>query len=124
MLKRSPQVIALDEGKVVGWCDITVLPRPATKHCGVLGMGILPAYRHKGIGTKLVQAALKKAKAYGLYRIELEVFEDNLPAIELYAKLGFEAEGRKIGAVRIEDKYINALIMALLLQDHSENQRI
>jgi RimJ/RimL family protein N-acetyltransferase len=123
MLKRTPQVIALDNGKVVGWCDITALPRPTTKHCGALGMGVLPAYRHKGIGTQLVHAALRKAKVYGLYRVELEVFEDNLSAIELYKKVGFKLEGRKIGAVRIDDKYINALIMALLLQDYSEDQK-
>jgi len=116
IVKRSPQVVALDNGKVVGWCDITVLPRLTTKHCGVLGMGVLQAYRHKGIGTKLVHAALEKAKTYGLYRIELEVFEDNLPAIELYKKFGFQVEGRKIGAVIIDDKYINPLMMALLLQ--------
>jgi ribosomal protein S18 acetylase RimI-like enzyme len=122
MLKRSPQVLALDGGTVVGWCDITVLPRPTTKHCGVLGMGVLPAYRHKGIGTKLVHSALRKAKVYGLYRVELEVFEDNLAAIDLYTKVGFKVEGRKIGAVSIDDKYVNALMMGLLLQDYSEEQ--
>jgi ribosomal protein S18 acetylase RimI-like enzyme len=120
IVKRNPQVVSLDDGKVVGWCDITALPRPTTKHCGVLGMGVLPAYRHKGIGTRLLHAALKKAKAYGLYRVELEVFEDNLSAIELYKKVGFQVEGRKVGSVRIDDRYVNALMMALLLHDYPE----
>jgi ribosomal protein S18 acetylase RimI-like enzyme len=119
IVKRNPHVVALENGKVIGWCDITALTRPTTKHCGVLGMGVLPAYRHAGVGTRLVHAALKKAKAYGLYRVELEVFEDNLPAIELYTKVGFKVEGRKIGAVRIGDRYVNAFVMALLLQDYS-----
>jgi ribosomal protein S18 acetylase RimI-like enzyme len=113
IVNRSPQVLALDNGKVVGWCDITALAWPTTKHCGALGMGVLSAYRHQGIGTRLIDAALKKAKAYGLYRVELEVFEDNLPAIELY---------KKIGAVRIENKYINVLMMALFLRDYQANQ--
>ena len=120
LVKRCPQVVALDGGRVVGWCDITVLPRPTTKHCGVLGMGVLAAYRHKGVGTRLVHAALKRARTYGLYRVELEVFEDNLAAIELYKNVGFKAEGRKVAAVRIDDRYVNALMMALLVQDYSE----
>jgi len=123
LVKRSPQVIALDNAKVVGWCDITAMPRQTTKHCGVLGMGVLPTYRHKGIGTKLVHAALQKAKAYGLYRVELEVFEDNLAAIELYKKVGFNVEGKKVAAVRIDDRYVDALLMALLLQDYSEDRK-
>jgi len=124
ILKRSPQVVALDGSKIVGWCDITALPRPTTKHCGTLGMGVLPGYRHKGIGTKLVHAALRKAKRYGLYRVELEVFEDNLPAIELYKKVGFEIEGKKTASVKIDDRYVNVLMMALLLQDYAEDQEV
>lgn len=122
ILKRSPHVVALDGARVVGWCDITALPRPTTKHCGTLGMGVLPGYRHRGIGTKLIHAALRKAKAHGLYRVELEVFEDNLPAIELYKKVGFTTEGRKIAAVKVDDRYVNALMMALLLEDYAEDQ--
>jgi len=122
LVKRSPQIIALEDGKVVGWCDITVQPRPTTKHCGVLGMGVLAEYRHKGIGTKLLRAALRKAAAYGLSRVELEVFEDNVAAIELYKRIGFKIEGRKVSAVRIDDRYVDALMMALLLKDYSDDE--
>ncbi len=124
ILKRMPHVIALDNGKAIGWCDITPLPRPTTKHSGVLGMGVLPPYRQKGIGTKLLHTALRRARAYGLYRVELEVFEDNQTAIELYRKVGFRVEGKKIAAVKIDDKYVNALMMAILLKDYVGDQKI
>ncbi len=117
IVKGNPQVVALDNGKIVGWCDITPHARPTTKHCGSLGMGVIRGYRRKGVGTRLILAALRKAKASGLYRVELEVFEDNLAAIGLYTKIGFKEEGRKVGAIRINNRYINAFMMALLFKD-------
>jgi RimJ/RimL family protein N-acetyltransferase len=119
MAKGNPQVVALDNGKVVGWCDITPQSRRTTKHCGSLGMGLVRDYRNKGIGTQLIYAALQRAKAHGLYRVELEVFEENVTAIHLYKKVGFKEEGRKPCAVRIGDNYVNAIIMGLLLKDYS-----
>lgn len=59
--KASPQFLALVDGKVVGWCDITQIDRPIHAHCGVLGMGILKEYRGQGIGKALMQTALEKA---------------------------------------------------------------
>ncbi len=122
LVKRTPQVVALDNGAVIGWCDVTALPRPTTKHCGVLGMGVLRDYRHQGIGTKLLNASLQRARVYGLRRVELEVFEDNLTAIEMYTKAGFKVEGRKLEAVRIDDRYVNVFVMAVLLRDSSDDR--
>ena len=116
--KGNPQIVALADGKVVGWCDITPHSRPTTKHCGSLGMGLVHDHRHKGIGTKLIHSALQRAKTFGLYRVELEVFEENSTAIHLYKKVGFKEEGRKVCAVKIDDHCIDALVMALLLKDY------
>jgi len=38
-------------------------------------------------------------------RIELKVFSNNQPAINLYNKLGFVREGRKVEAVSVEGEY-------------------
>ena len=116
--RGNPQVVALDDGRVVGWCDITRHPRDTTRHCGTLGMGLLPAYRGKGIGTRLLHAALQSAKERGLCRVELEVFEDNTAARTLYEKAGFALEGRKVAAVRIDERFITTFVMAILLENY------
>jgi ribosomal protein S18 acetylase RimI-like enzyme len=111
----NPQLVAMDDGVVVGWCDITRNTRPTKAHCGLLGMGLLPEHRGKGIGTRLMTEIMERAGARGLHRVELEVFEENSAAIALYRKFGFKEEGRKAHAVMIDGKYINALAMAILL---------
>ena len=72
-----PHFVALVEDRVVGWCDISAIPRPVHAHCGVLGIGILAEYRRKGIGPALMLATLGKAREIGLTRVELTVRERN-----------------------------------------------
>jgi ribosomal protein S18 acetylase RimI-like enzyme len=109
-----PQVVALHEGKVIGWCDISPLDRPVFAHVGSLGIGVLAAFRGKGIGRALMKAALQQAQQKGLTRIELTVREHNNRAIKLYEEFGFEVEGIHKKAVCINGVYENHIFMALL----------
>ena len=110
-----PQFVVLSADAVVGWCD--VFPnrtRVIYSHCGTLGVGLLPEFRGKGIGRKLMQRTIGAAFAFGLTRIELTVRENNVNAIALYKSLGFEIEGLHRNAVCIEGHYENLYSMALL----------
>jgi ribosomal protein S18 acetylase RimI-like enzyme len=109
--------LAVVDGVVVGWCDIVPMKKEVSSHCGVLGMGVVEAYRGRGIGLKLIRAALGKAKANGLRRVELEVFHSNATAIALYQKVGFEIEGRKRRAAILEGAYLDTIQMALFLDE-------
>jgi ribosomal protein S18 acetylase RimI-like enzyme len=114
-IKRGhPQFVAVTAGEVVGWCDVTPLDRPTQAHRGVLGMGLLPRFRGRGIGTKLTQSALAAARAFGLHRVELTVREHNTGAIELYKKAGFEIEGVQRDAVLVDGVYENVVCMAMV----------
>ena len=110
-----PHVVAInDDGKLIGWCDITALDRPVFAHIGSLGIGVLKPFRGQRVGEALITAALQKAKTKGLTRIELTVRENNKAAIALYEKFGFVAEGVHQNAVCIDGKYENHVFMALL----------
>ena len=112
-----PQFVALVDGRVVGWCNISSLGRPVYAHGGVLGMGIVAEHRGRGIGEALMRAALDQARANGLTRVELTVREDNERAIALYRRLGFVDEGVKRNAIRVDGVYTNLLCMALLFDE-------
>ena len=47
-------------------------------------MGVLSAFRGKGLGLRLIRTALQAAWATGITRVELAVYADNAPAIALY----------------------------------------
>jgi len=58
----------------------------------VVDVGLLPAFRGRGIGTALIDFAAGQAGARGLARIGLHV-EPNNPARRLYLRLGFASQG-------------------------------
>ena len=111
-----PHVVALSDGEVIGWCDVSSLDRPIFSHIGSLGMGVLAPYRGQGVGTALISTAIQKARLKGLTRIELTVREHNTSAIALYKKFGFVTEGTHKNAVCIDGKYENHIFMALLFE--------
>jgi RimJ/RimL family protein N-acetyltransferase len=106
------QVVALAQGEVVGWRHIRRHPFPAQAHRGTLGMGVVPAHRGRGRGSRLIEAALARAHAADFVRIELDVYEDNAPAIALYERTGFVREGVVRAAVLIDGEYRDAIAMA------------
>lgn len=118
MQQRAPHLVALDDEKVVGWCDIVPDIRDTCRHCGRLAMGVLPDYRGRGIGQRLLAAALAAAEERGLERIELHVLESNEIAINLYKRFGFEQDGLLRNARKLDGRYENKITMSLLLKNY------
>jgi RimJ/RimL family protein N-acetyltransferase len=109
---RNPQLVALAAGEVVGWCDVRREHWPAHAHCDTLGMGLLPEYRSKGLGRRLMQATLAAAHDEGFVRVELTAHADNLRAIALHEKLGFVHEGVTRDSICIDGRFVDSVIMA------------
>ncbi|HEY1944854.1 MAG TPA: GNAT family protein [Roseiarcus sp.] len=110
----NPQFVALAAGEVVGWCDVRRHVFPAHAHRGTLGMGIIPAYRARGLGAQLLKVTLDAAFDAGLVRIECDVHADNVRAIALYDRVGFVSEGIMRDAVFVGGEYRDAITMALV----------
>lgn len=109
-------LVAEVDGQIVGTLGVQGGKRKATRHVVTLGITVAMEWRNRGIGTSLMSRAIEWAKGTGIVkRIELFVFARNAPAIRLYEKFGFEVEGRRRHAVFRDGKYLDDLIMALLL---------
>jgi len=109
--------LATEGGAVVGWCDALPTYGQSRSHVAILGIGIVPAYRARGIGRKLLDKTLTNAWAAGFSRVELTVRVDNLSARALCNNCGFRAEGVLRQAFRVDGEYFDAVAMAALRQD-------
>jgi RimJ/RimL family protein N-acetyltransferase len=105
------------EDQVVGWCDISRHFFQAHRHRGSLAMGIIPAYRERGLGKRLILAALNQAKVSDFIRVELSVHVDNTRAIALYESVGFFKEGVQRRSVLIDGRFKDTINMALMLDE-------
>jgi ribosomal protein S18 acetylase RimI-like enzyme len=118
-LRGNPFLVALDQDRVVGWCEVRRDILPGRAHTGLLGMGLRAPYRGRGLGRLLIKQALQAARERGFERIELMVRSPNASAIGLYAQVGFREEGRKRDAVRLDDGSEDEVLMALHLREKS-----
>ena len=55
----------------------------------IQNVAVLPEYRRRGIGQTLVHAALQGFQSTGVKRVTLEATTDNLPAVNMYHRIGF-----------------------------------
>jgi RimJ/RimL family protein N-acetyltransferase len=90
--------------RIAGMVSFTGQARFRMRHRGGLGIGVQTPYRGQGIGEALLRALLDwAAREPELERVELAVFAHNERALNLYRKLGFEEEGRRLRAFKLAD---------------------
>ena len=107
-------LLAFVDGEIAGLAGLHPTGRsPRRAHARMLSICVIAPYQGKGVSTKLIQALVDLAdKWLPITRIELTVFSDNVRAIKLYERFGFEREGvHKAYALR-DGIYADTLAMA------------
>jgi ribosomal-protein-alanine N-acetyltransferase len=89
----------------------------------LLNVAVLPAWRGRGLGRDLVQAALVLGLKQGAKFCFLEVAADNAPALSLYQSLGFAITGLRRNYFQEKDRSsesVDALMMRKELRKEME----
>jgi ribosomal-protein-alanine N-acetyltransferase len=85
----------------------------------LLNVAVLPAWRGRGLGRDLVQAALVLGLKQGAKSCFLEVAADNTPALSLYRSLGFAITGIRRNYFQEKDRSSES-VDALMLRKELE----
>lgn len=112
---NSTIIVAELNDTLIGYVTIQGGKTNRNRHAAKIAMGLLPTFRNKGIGFKLLQETEAWAVRRQLHRLELTVVTENEPAYRLYEKFGFKVEGKKEQTLYFNDKYYNEFMMAKLL---------
>lgn len=112
---KKKYFVALADHRLVGFLIIVVQDMRRIAHVGNFIIGVAQDYQGLGIAKHLMEAMLDWAQKKGLKRVELDVLEENIAAVGLYKKFGFEIEGKKIGDYYVDGRYLNTLIMGRAL---------
>ena len=72
-----------------------VLSRVVADEAEILSIGTDANLQNNGIGWRLMQAAIGEASQRGAEKMFLEVDENNIPAVRLYQKIGFQTVGKR-----------------------------
>ncbi len=71
------------------------LTRRVIDEAELMLVAVLPRERGRGLGRRLVEGAMQKARQRGAHKIFLEVRDGNATALGLYESLGFSIAGRR-----------------------------
>lgn len=101
------------EGCIIGSADLHSGERKRIQHIAVFGITVLKEFRDLGVGRALIETLIEWASKHPVIeKIGLAVFSNNDRAINLYKKLGFVEEGRKIKEIKVgPDNYADSILM-------------
>lgn len=109
-------IVAIAGGSICGTLTFWGNSRSRLQHWGEFGISVEKKYWNMGIGHALLDYLIGWAKDGGIVRkIDLMVREDNLSAIALYKKMGFEIEGQIRRAMRVNNVFYDFLYMGKLI---------
>lgn len=97
--------VAESAGEVIGYAVLLA----AADEAELANLAVVPEARGRGIGRRLLDAALSAAAEAGARAVYLEVRASNTVAQRLYAASGFVPVGRRRGYYRDPDE--DALVM-------------
>ncbi len=90
LIPKAVYYIAELEGKIVGGAGIMQLENSLENICELQKMYFLPESRGLGLGRKMMDICLAKAKGFGFEKCYLETMPFMEEAQLLYKKVGFE----------------------------------
>lgn len=93
--EEIPQVFALQDQEVIGWCDIRVYGSPMMAHVGILGIGLLPEYRGRGLGSMLLKKTTDWAREKNLKGLNSKCFLRTHLLLVFIKKLDSSSKARK-----------------------------
>lgn len=110
---RAASFAAIADGTFAG--ALTVYPHEEYGH--VIGMFVDARFRGRGIGRRLLDAAIEWARARDLPSLSLLVFPHNTRAIEIYERAGFvQPEYYERDVVRAGGEVWDSILMTKVLR--------
>jgi phosphinothricin acetyltransferase len=114
--ERHPILVAEFDGRVVGWgCLTKWSDRPAYDETAETSFYVKEEHRGKGIGRKLKQATIDKARQLGFHSLIARVAEGSEESLHLNETFGFHRVGTLTEVGRKFDQLLDVHILQLML---------
>lgn len=113
---RHPVLAAVQRGAVQGWVALSPFsPRDACRFVADLEIHVARESRGLGIGSRLLEAALDRARRLEYHKVVLTTFPTLVPALALYEKFGFRHVGDYREQAMLDGRWVDTRIMERLL---------
>jgi L-amino acid N-acyltransferase YncA len=117
---RHPVLVAEAPGpgaaEVVGWGSLNVFnPRRAYDHVADFSLYVERGWRGRGVGRRILEALVARARALGYHKLVLSAFTFNPAGMQVYRRAGF----REVGVYReqglLDGAWVDTVVMEKIL---------
>ena len=88
--EKRPMFVFVKEDKIIGYYSLAL---QANNECELNKLCVLPEFRHKKIGEKLLLHSFETAKSLGYSKMNIGIVEENQRLRKWYEKFGFSHIG-------------------------------
>lgn len=98
IIQASSARLIEEQGKILGY-QITT---SSSFGAHLARLAVRPSYQREGLGTALVNDAIKSIREIGLGQLSVNTQENNTPSRKFYEKLGFRTTGKEFPVFEIQ----------------------
>ena len=114
---RHPVLVAESDGAVVGWASLNVFnARRAYEHVADLSLYVARAWRGRGVGRRLLEALVARARELGYHKLVLAAFPWNEAGMRAYARAGFREVGVYREQGRLDGRWVDTIVMEKIIE--------
>ncbi len=115
---RHPVIVAEADGHVVGFGSLNSFnSRAAYDHVADFSLYVERSWRNRGVGGRLLQALIERAKQLRYHKLVLSAFPFNLAGLALYQKAGFRVVGTYREQGLLDGRWVDTIVMEKILGD-------
>lgn len=115
-------IVSVETGRWLGEVVLNELHRD-NRSCGFRILLAQEEDYGRGYGTEATSLVLRHAfETVGVNRVELEVYDPNPRAAQVYEKVGFVLEGTRRQALRWEGQWVDAHVMSILAEEWASHR--
>ena len=117
---RHPVLIAEADAGVIGWASLNVFnARRAYEHVADLSLYVERESRGHGVGRRLLDALVARARALGYHKLVLAAFPWNEGGMRAYRRAGFREVGIYREQGRLDGRWVDTIVMEKILEGPS-----
>jgi L-amino acid N-acyltransferase YncA len=113
---RHSVLVAEEDGAVVGWASLNVFnARRAYDHVADLSLYVERDWRGRGVGRRLLEALITRARELGYHKLVLAAFPWNAAGMRAYRRAGFREVGIYREQGRLDGRWVDTVVMEKIL---------
>jgi phosphinothricin acetyltransferase len=114
---RHPVLVAEADGGVVGWASLNAFnARRAYEHVADLSLYVDRDWRGRGVGRRLLDALVARARELRYHKLVLAAFPWNAAGMRAYARVGFREVGIYREQGRLDGRWVDTIVMEKILE--------